>query len=99
LAVRGVDTEAKEFQDPRNCINIPASVLWITRLLALEISIPSEPWLELRLLWKVDIPSVQERIKEFRLAYLVEGSFCPRAKKMTLYTTHNLKKKNKVVLN
>ncbi|OBT81212.1 hypothetical protein VE02_10226 [Pseudogymnoascus sp. 03VT05] len=57
--------------------NILAGVLWIVRLLALEIAVPQRPWPKLGLLGKAEIPSIQEHIHKFRLAHLVEGSFSP----------------------
>ena len=70
LAVRGVDTQAEGFRGPMHHTGILADALWIERLLALEIAIPSEPWPELGLLGKADIQFVPECIREFRLSHL-----------------------------
>ena len=63
--------------------NILAGVLWIIRLIALEIAVPQRPWPKLGLLRKAEIPSVRERIHKFRLAHLVEGSFSPASSILT----------------
>jgi hypothetical protein len=77
LAIRGIDVQAEAFRGSIYYTNILAGVLWIVRLIGLEIAIPQKPWPELGLLGKSEIPSVRERVKEFRFAHLVEGSFSP----------------------
>ncbi len=82
LAVRGIDENAEGFRGPMDYTNILAGVLWMLRLLALELAIPSRPWPELGIpgkgeLGKGKLASVGETIKTFRLAHLVEGSFSP----------------------
>ena len=43
LAVRGIDEKAEGFRGPMQYTNILAGVLWMVRLLALELAIPSRP--------------------------------------------------------
>ena len=47
LAVRGIDEKAEGFRGPMEYTNILAGMLWMLRLLALELAIPSRPWPEL----------------------------------------------------
>ena len=83
LAVRGIDKKAEGFRTAAQYTNILAGVLWIVRLLRLELAIPSRPWPELGILGKSDITSVKETVKEFRLAHLVEGSYSPASRILT----------------
>ena len=88
LAVRGIDEKAEGFRGPMHYTNILAGVLWMLRLLALEMAIPSRPWPELSIpgkgeLGKGKMASVRETLKNFRLAHLVEGSFSPASSILT----------------
>lgn len=83
LAVRGIDEQTESFRGPMQYTSILAGVLWIVRLLALEMVIPSRPWLELGILGKAEVASVRESVKSFRLAHLVEGSFSPASSILT----------------
>jgi hypothetical protein len=49
LAVHGINPLTKSLYPPLTYTLILRRVLWITRLLMLEIAVPLEPWLELRL--------------------------------------------------
>ncbi|OAF55127.1 hypothetical protein VC83_08395 [Pseudogymnoascus destructans] len=77
LAVRGIDPLTKSLYPPLAYTPILGRVLWITRLLMLEIAVPLEPWPELRLQSKEDIESIPERIHKLRRTHLCEGSFSP----------------------
>lgn len=83
LAVRGIDEKAEGFRGPMQYTNILAGVLWMVRLLALELAIPSRPWPELGISGKGGLGSVRESVKAFRLAHLVEGSFSPASSILT----------------
>jgi hypothetical protein len=83
LAIRGIDIQAEGYRGLMHYTNILAGVLWIVRLLALEIAVPQRPWPKLGLLGKAEIPSIRERIHKFRLAHLVEGSFSPASSILT----------------
>ena len=77
LAVHGIDGKAEGFRGPMEYTNILAGTLWMVRLLAMELAIPSKPWPELGIPGKRELSSVRESLKVFRLAHLVEGSFSP----------------------
>ncbi len=88
LAVRGIDKKAEGFRGPMDYTDILAGVLWMLRLLALELAIPSRPWPELGIpgkgeLGKGQLASVRETVKTFRFAHLVEGSFSPASSILT----------------
>ena len=77
LAVRAIDKKAEGLRGPIQYTNILASVLWMVRLLPLELAIPSRPWPELGISGKGELASVRASVKAFRLAHLVEGLFSP----------------------
>ena len=83
LAVRGIDKQTESFRGPMQYTSILAGMLWIVRLLALEMVIPSRPWLELGIAGKAEVASVKESVESFRLAHLVEGSFSPASSILT----------------
>jgi hypothetical protein len=79
LAVRGVDEQAKAFRAAFFYTPILAAMLWINRLIMLEVAVPLEAWPALGLKSKTDVESVRDRIHELRQKHLCEGSFSPTA--------------------
>jgi hypothetical protein len=77
LAVRGIDEQTKGLRSAFLYTPILAGMLWINRLIMLEVAVPSKPWPGLRLKSKADIESVRDRIHQLREAHLCEGSFSP----------------------
>ena len=59
LAVRGVDEISGTLQAPFFYTSILAGVLWINRLLMLEVAIPLEAWPSLELESKAQVGSVR----------------------------------------
>ncbi|ELR08160.1 hypothetical protein GMDG_08610 [Pseudogymnoascus destructans 20631-21] len=58
-------------------------MLWINRLIMLEVAVPCEAWPELRLKSKAEVDSVADRIHELRRKHLCEGSFSPTSSILT----------------
>lgn len=83
LAVRGIDKASGSFRLPIHYTGILAGMLWINRLLLLEIAVPLEPWNELELESKDQIECIQTRTNQIRLSHLVEGSYSPTASILT----------------
>ena len=79
LAVRGVDEQAKAFRAAFFYTPILAAVLWINRLIMLEVAVPLEAWPALGLVSKAQVESVEKRVKELRRKHLCEGSYSPTA--------------------
>lgn len=79
LAVRGVDEQAKAFRAAMFYTPILAAVLWINRLIMLEVAVPLEAWPAVGLRSKAEVVSVRERIHQLRKRHLCEGSFSPTA--------------------
>ena len=79
LAVRGVDKKSNTLQASFSYTGILAGVLWINRLIMLEVALPLEPWARLDLQSKAQVESVPDRIHELRRKHLCEGSFSPTA--------------------
>ena len=79
LAVRGVDEQAAAFQAAFFYTPILAAVLWINRLIMLEVAVPLEAWPALGLQSKAQVVSVRDRIHRLRKRHLCEGSFSPTA--------------------
>ena len=77
LAVRGIDKEFKILRPAILYTGILAGMLWINRLLLLEIAVPLDPWPELELKSKNEIDSLRTRIHQIRTDHLCEGSFSP----------------------
>ena len=77
LAVLGVDTQTNTFRVSFFYTPILAGVLYINRLIMLEIAVSIEGWPELGIPAKDDIESVPKRIHEIRSQHLCEGSFSP----------------------
>ena len=83
LAVRGIDEQSQSLRSAFFYTPILAGMLWINRLIMLEVAVPSEPWPELRLKSKADVESVADRIHELRQKHLCEGSFSPTSSILT----------------
>jgi hypothetical protein len=79
LAVQGVDTQREVLQSAFYYTTILAGMLWINRLIMLEVAVPLEAWPVLGLKSKAEVESVQDRIHELRKKHLCEGSFSPTA--------------------
>ena len=75
LAVMGVDSQTKTLRPSFYYTPILAGVLYINRLIMLEVAVPAEAWPMLKS--RDEIPSVPERIEEMRRKHLCEGSFSP----------------------
>jgi hypothetical protein len=77
LAVRRIDVQGESLQSAFFYTPILASMLWINRLIMLEVAVPSEPWPQLGLEDKASVESVPKRIHELHSKHLCEGSFSP----------------------
>lgn len=77
LAVMGVDTESNTFRVSFFYTPILAGILYINRLIMLEVAVSIEGWPELDIPAKENIPSVAERIHDIRRRHLCEASFSP----------------------
>jgi hypothetical protein len=75
LAVMGVDTQTQALRSSFYYTPILAGVLYINRLIMLEVAVPAEAWPMLKS--RDEIQSVPERIKQIRKRHLCEGSFSP----------------------
>jgi hypothetical protein len=83
LAVRGIDSQSQLLRSAFFYTPILAGMLWINRLIMLEVAVPSEAWPVLRLQSKAEIESIPDRIHELRQKHLCEGSFSPTASILT----------------
>jgi hypothetical protein len=83
LAVRGIDEQSQSLRSAFFYTPILAGMLWINRLIMLEVAVPSEPWPELKLDSKADVESVPDRIHTLRQSHLCEGSFSPTSSILT----------------
>ena len=83
LAVRGIDEQSQSLRSAFFYTPILAGMLWINRLIMLEVAVPCEPWPELKLDSKADVDSVPDRIHELRQLHLCEGSFSPTSSILT----------------
>lgn len=83
LAVRGVDSQSQTLRSAFYYTGILAGMLWVNRLIMLEVAVPCEPWPELRLQSKADIESIPDRIHELRRKHLCEGAFSPTSSILT----------------
>jgi hypothetical protein len=75
LAVMGVDAHTKTLRSSFHYTKFLAAVLYINRLIMLEVAVPVEAWPMLQS--RDDIPDVPKRIKRIRSKHLCEGSFSP----------------------
>jgi hypothetical protein len=83
LAVHRIDSQSQLLRSVFFYTPILASMLWINRLIMLEVAVPSKAWPVLRLQSKAEIESIPDRIHELRQKYLCEGSFSPTASILT----------------
>ena len=79
LAVRGVDEQSQSLRSAFFYTPILAGILWINRLIMLEVAVPLEAWPALELESKAEVESVPNQIHELRKKHLCEGSFSPTA--------------------
>lgn len=73
MAIMGVDVYTKTLRLSFHYTKFLAAVLYINRLIILEVAVLAKAWL--MLLSRDDIPDVLARIKQIRSKYLCEGSF------------------------
>ncbi|KAK6605232.1 hypothetical protein H4I96_05814 [Botrytis cinerea] len=83
LSVRGVDEQSQSLRSAFCYTPILAGMLWVNRLIMLEVAVPCEPWPELQLHSKADVDSVRDRIHQLRALHLCEGSFSPTSSILT----------------
>ena len=83
LAVRGIDVESQSLRSSFDYTPVLAAMLWMNRLLMLEVAVPSEAWPALRLKSRQEVESVPERVFDIRTKHLCEGSFSPTASILT----------------
>jgi hypothetical protein len=79
LAVQGIDAHAKALRSAFTYTPILGRMLWIIRLVMLEIAVPLVPWGAIGLKSKAKIPSIPDRIHALRSKHLCEGSYSPAA--------------------
>lgn len=81
LAVRGVNPQTKRFYPSFQYTPILAHMIWMIRLLMLEVAVSEKGWPELGLQSRKEIGAVAgavaERIHQLRRDQLCEGSFSP----------------------
>jgi len=81
LAVRSVNPQTKTFYPADRYTPILAHMIWIIRLLFLEVAVPEKGWPELGLKSRTEIGTVAgavaDRIHSLRRGHLCEGSFSP----------------------
>ena len=81
LAIRGVNPQTKRFYPSFQYTTYLAHMIWIIRLVMLEVTVSEQGWPELGLQSRKEIGAVAgavaERIFEARRKHLCEGSFSP----------------------
>lgn len=77
LAVRGIDEHTQTLRSAFFYTPILAGILWMNRLIMLEVAVPSVAWPKLKLQSKASIASIPHRIHKLREQHLCEGSFSP----------------------
>jgi hypothetical protein len=81
LAIRGINTHTKAFYPSFRYTPYLAHMLWIIRLLMLELAVSEQGWPQIGLLSRKEIGAVAgavaERIHDIRKQHLCEGSFSP----------------------
>ena len=83
LAVCGIDPVTRSFRTSFVYTPILAQVLWILRLVLLEIALPLQAWPELELYDLPQARSVARRVHTIREKHLCEGSFSPASSILT----------------
>jgi superfamily II DNA helicase RecQ len=83
LAVRGIDLKAKALRTSISYTPVLAGVLWVARLVLLEVAVPQEAWPEIGLKSKAQLPSISWRVRTIREKHLIEGSFSPVSSVLT----------------
>lgn len=83
LAVQGIDPRTKSFRPAFSYTPTLGRMLWIARLIMLEIAVPLAPWPKLGLKAKQDIESIPDRVHELRSRHLCEGSYSPTSSILT----------------
>jgi hypothetical protein len=77
LAVRGVDAHSQSLRSAFFYTPILAQVLWVIRVIMLEVAVPLEAWPALGLKSKAEIQSIPTRVHKLRSRHLCEGSYSP----------------------
>jgi hypothetical protein len=81
LAIRGVNPQTKRFYPSFQYTTYLAYMIWIIRLVMLEVTVSEQGWPELGLKSRIEIGAVAgvvaERIYEIWRGHLCEGSFSP----------------------
>lgn len=81
LAVRSVDVQTKRFFPSFRYTPILAHMIWMIRLLVLEVALPEQGWPALGIQSRTEIGAVAgavaERVQQVRQNHLCEGSFSP----------------------
>jgi superfamily II DNA helicase RecQ len=81
LAVRGINAQTKRFYPSYQYTPTLAHMIWIIRLLMLEVAVSEKGWPELGLKSRKETGAVEgavaKRIQQLRRRYLCEGSFSP----------------------
>jgi hypothetical protein len=81
LAIRGINTHTKAFYPSFRYTPYLVHMLWIIRLLMLELTVSKQGWPQIGLLSRKEIGAVAgavaERIHDIRKQHLYEGSFSP----------------------
>jgi hypothetical protein len=75
MAIIGVDAYTKTLRLSFYYTKFLAAVLYINRLIILEVAVPAEAWPILQN--RDNIPDMPARIKQIRSKYLCEGLFSP----------------------
>ncbi len=77
LVVIGIDAAARTLRGAFTYTPMLVAVLWINRLLMLEIAMSLKGWRGLKILAKEDISSIKDRVDRVRWKYLCLSSYTP----------------------
>jgi superfamily II DNA helicase RecQ len=87
MAVRAIDTATRTLRPPRTYTPLLAHMLWIIRLVMLEIAVSEDGWPALGIPNRFDTGSIPggvvARVHEIREKHLIEGSFSPASAILT----------------
>ncbi|KAH8797257.1 hypothetical protein F5884DRAFT_647977, partial [Xylogone sp. PMI_703] len=77
MAVRGIDVSGPRLRSSMQSTPTMGRILWIGRLIMLEVAVPLVGWPALGLQARHELRSVPQRIQEIRRHHLCEGSYSP----------------------
>lgn len=77
LAVRGIDMTSQSLRDAFHYTPILAQILWVVRVLVLEMTISYRGWPKLKIPARDQCLCIPQRVQEMRRAHLTEGSYSP----------------------